>query len=524
MRRNSFFIPALAMGLLYASLYMGLLIINLRGTAREGRGDFGALFHFALVALVGVGLYFAIKKGSGISFGRLRPLAAFIAVAGLICMAVPFFPEPMLSQIFNGRLPIIGICMAVFTPVSFFLFFRAAPLGREGFYFGLVMGGGELLWALLFPLLGFMDSQLPGEQAAYLFLLCCYMTGGAGIALAVTLVQAAREPDAAKESDPAAPYAATRHAITQSAQAGLLPPEKRAALGLIFVAGVSIFAFMGLHMGMFMPKIALKPELLSIPHFAFLLLLPLAGRYLDTKPDKLMPVCVLSIAAIFLLGLLYTYGLVGRMPLFYPLNIVQHIILLAIYTVTARLLKTHSLLPLLIILAYCLYPVQLGGAALRGLSQGLSFEIGITAASLLFAAATAYCLWRFGDLLTKKPELWALPRTENMTGTATEPASGPTTHPSGPAQEIAAIHPALHASHLAAFAAAYGLSEQEIRVMDMLAQNRSTNDIATALAVKTSTVRTYIVRLMDKTGSGNRAALMARYAAYSAATPEAHSA
>ncbi len=86
------------------------------------------------------------------------------------------------------------------------------------------------------------------------------------------------------------------------------------------------------------------------------------------------------------------------------------------------------------------------------------------------------------------------------------------------------MHPAFHSERLAAFAATHGLSEQETLVMEMLAQGRSSEEIAGALAVKTSTVRTYVVRLMRKTGTDSRAALMARYAAHDPAAQEAASA
>ena len=98
-------------------------------------------------------------------------------------------------------------------------------------------------------------------------------------------------------------------------------------------------------------------------------------------------------------------------------------------------------------------------------------------------------------MLTDDPAIWAAPRLEKMP----EAESGPEDS---------------FESRLAAFTASYGLSEQETRVMEMLAQNRSPEEIAAFLTVKTSTVRTYITRLRQKTGTHSRAALMARYAAH----------
>ncbi len=53
--------------------------------------------------------------------------------------------------------------------------------------------------------------------------------------------------------------------------------------------------------------------------------------------------------------------------------------------------------------------------------------------------------------------------------------------------------------------------------MKMLAQDRSSEEIAEALDVKASTVRTYVRRLMHKSGTSNRAELLARYGSHDSA-------
>jgi hypothetical protein len=135
------------MALLYGSIYVGLTIINLRGSASEGRGDFGVLSHFALIALTALGLYFAVPK----RIGQLRPLAALLGMAGLFLMILPFLSNDMAGRIFNGHPPLLGIGMAFFMPLGLFLFFRAAPTGSAVFSFALVMAGSELLWAFPSP-------------------------------------------------------------------------------------------------------------------------------------------------------------------------------------------------------------------------------------------------------------------------------------------------------------------------------------------------------------------------------------
>ncbi len=480
MRRNSFFLPALSMGLLYSALYMGMIFVNLRGSSRTGGGDPAVLLHFALIALVALGLSFAVKK----SYFRSRPLAALLTVAGLGCMTVPFLSESILAQLFNGHPPVLAASMAVFTPVAFFLFFRAVPLGKEGFSFAIIMVCSEALWAFLFPLLGLITAQLQNLQALYLFSLCYWMVGGAGLCLAVTLVSFAA----------AAPDCPTPIVAVNAPRTGALPRKRSAVLGLAFAAGAGMSAMMGLHMGMFMPKIAMTPELLSIPHFILLLLIPVAGRLVDTHPGKLALVCLFSLAGVFLSGLAQAYGLIGHMSLFSPLNIVQQLVLLIIYTVTARLLKPHAFLPLMIVLVYCLYPVQLCGVALRGLVQGAPY--GVTMLSLTLTAGTAWCLWRFRALLAEEPELWSLPRKADAATPVSEP-------------ELSAARP-----DYTSFGVRYSLSERESLVMSLLARGYPTEAIAADLQVTESTIRTYISRVLRKTGAGSRAALMEHVVAH----------
>ena len=62
---------------------------------------------------------------------------------------------------------------------------------------------------------------------------------------------------------------------------------------------------------------------------------------------------------------------------------------------------------------------------------------------------------------------------------------------------------------MAVFAREYGLSEQEERVMVMLAEGRSTDEIAGGMGCKNATIRTYVHRLCKKTGTSGRRELMA---------------
>ncbi|MDR2945662.1 MAG: helix-turn-helix transcriptional regulator [Candidatus Adiutrix sp.] len=455
-RRNSFLLMALSMGFLYSSLYMGLIVVNLRGASRAGRGEISVLLHFPLVALAGLGLYFLVKKGAE----RLRALGVPLGVAGLGCILLPFLPETAFAGFFSGRLPLIALSMALFTPVSLFLFFRTVAEGWEGLSVALVMVASELLWALIFPLIGDFSPQPSSLAARHLFSLCAWMVGGAGLCLGATLALA--EPEAA----PSAPV--------------LDAPDGRkkwAALGLVFAAGLGTVSLRSLHMGVFIPKIALSSELISIPHFTFLLLLPLAGRMMDTQPGKLMLLCLPVMAAIAALGLAWNQGLIGRMPLYYPLNFMQGLIITMAYAGSAKLLKARPALILLLVMAYSLVPMQFGGVLLRGFLEGRAY--GLDAAGLLLALGTGFCLWRFRALLAASPELWPSP------------------------------DPDLH--KFSVFAAAHGLTARERDIFSALLRSESREGMGQALGLSGRTVRYHLTNLLKKTDMPNQKTLIDYY-------------
>ncbi|MDR2892592.1 MAG: LuxR C-terminal-related transcriptional regulator [Deltaproteobacteria bacterium] len=441
-----------------------------------GKGDPSALVHFAMVALVALGLSFILRNG----MGRLRPLTVLLGVAALFCAFLPAMPTELLTELVNGRPPILALFMSLFMPVGFFLFFRAVPSGNEAFAFSMIHVGNELLWSLFFPLFSTIASQVSLTFVVYVYSLNCWVVGLAGLCLAIAFGYAVRET------------AATSVRTTQPVSSEPLLREKCTVLLLAFAAGIGVFGMMGFQMGSFMPKAAMNPELLSIPYFIFLFLLPVAGHFLDTRPEKLMLICIPGLAGLFCLSLAWQNGLIAPMSMYYPFSIAQQISLLIFYTTTARMLKGKAIFPFIISLGFCLHIAHFGGMFLRGLVQDLPH--GVTAASLLLLVGTALCLWRFRTQCAKEPNLWPVAqRSTNMAAFIAKPGAESSAQ-----------------SDYTAFAVRYSLSEREITVITMLAQGRSSEAIAEDLKVADSTIRTYISRILRKTGTKNRAALMER--------------
>ncbi|GHV51204.1 hypothetical protein FACS1894168_3260 [Deltaproteobacteria bacterium] len=463
--RNPFLLPALSMGLIYGSISFGMIVLNLRGSSKSS-GEFAALLHFVLTLLVGLGMVLVAKKTRDHP-ALPRLFAALTALAGLLCAIVPLLPGDWPLRLLQGNPPVFATITALFLPLGLTLFFRAAPAGREGFFYSLVMTAGELLWVLLFPLLSYAPP-VAGELAAdgrvfHLFTLYCLIIGGTGLCLSAAFY---------------------RHGVPQRPRnaAPQLFPGQRALLLRMFSAGAGIFILMGLEMGMGLPKATIAPGFIALPHILPLFFLLPAGWMLDSdKPGRLMialmPVCLLAP----LLGL----ASFEPLALFCLLAALRQILLLAVFTACARLMKNHALLPLLLAVAHCLYLTQLGGVFLR--AQLAASPRGVFAAALVLAAATAFCLWRFRLLTAKNPELWVLPAL-----------------PADSADEAAAkFH---------AFAVAHNLSGREQELLAGMIRGASLEDMGQELRVTLRTARFHLTGLLKKTNTRSQRNVSEYYA------------
>jgi DNA-binding CsgD family transcriptional regulator len=457
------------MGLLYCSISFGLIAANLRGSGKSG-GDPTVLFHFVLALLVGMGMYRAAKKKRDDHPAWPMLLTALTALTGLTCAVIPILPGDWPLLLFNGKPPMISISAAMFMPVGLSLFFRTAPRGREGFFYGLIMAFGELLWVALFPLLGGASDDLTASgKAFHLFTLNCLTMGGTGLCLgAAFYLYGATETNMNGSADTDKPPAVSR--------------DTRTSLLWIFGAGTGIFILMGLETGMSLPKTALASGFISLPYFIPLFFLPLAGWMLDGEnPGSLMallvPVCLL----VPFLGLAQKGDLIDPLAMFCLISVARQTLLLAILTASARLLKTHALLSLLLTLAHCLHLAQLGGA----LSRKALFAVpyGVEAASFALAAGAAFCLWRVRRLLLEKPELWELPLEKNV---APEPDM----------------------EKFDSFAAAHDLTRRERELLLGMIRGASLEDLAGTFGIAISTVRYHQTGLLKKTGMPSRSNLL----------------
>jgi DNA-binding CsgD family transcriptional regulator len=268
------------------------------------------------------------------------------------------------------------------------------------------------------------------------------------------------------------------------------------ALPLLFAAAAVFYSTYGLASGLSFPRVA--PGIADTAHLPLLLILPLVGAFLDKggrgcRMVLLIPACLVFTASI----MVFASDAAIREALYAALCVGRQSVFLITLFLADRLLRNRKRLPLLVALAYGLPAVSIVGSVVSRMSgeTALTGGIAITLA-LAFTALTVRLRGSLADLPVARDEDAApLPDTEPHDAPMSEEA------------------------RLAAFAISYGLSEQEAKVMEMLAQRNSSKEIATFLNVEEVTVRTYIARMMKKTDTRKRVELMARYAAQNSATP-----
>jgi DNA-binding CsgD family transcriptional regulator len=264
-------------------------------------------------------------------------------------------------------------------------------------------------------------------------------------------------------------------------------PSEVSLLPLLFVAATLLHIAYGAGSGLSFPKVG-HSDVPASAHIALLFTMPPAGALLD-RGGRGCRLFFAALAVLVFAAPLMTLTSEGaaRDTLFVALCLARQGVFLATFLLAERLIRHKKRLPFLFALAYTLPVTSLAGSAMARVGGGAVFEGGVT---LLLALAFAFLALRLRNALADLPQ-------------ARDEVS-PTPEPSLPI--------ALDPIHLADFSKTYGLSEREIRVLAMLGQRRTTEDIAKAMNVAEGTVRKYVSRILQKTEAPNRAVLMALFA------------
>gem|GEM_PF-5200833 len=369
-----------------------------------------------------------------------------------------------------------SVMVGVFWIASLHAFFSLAPPGREGLLLGLAAAAGELIWIVVLPGMNIFSSAADPALSGHLHKIQMAVQCSSGLLLATAFAVRPTQtgdgrPDAAKDDAPPG----------DAARASVLP--------MLFAAAAILYIAWGLVSGVALPKLR-QSDIPDSAHVLLLLAMPLAGALLDRggRGCRLL-FAILAVLAFAAPAMLFTTESgVAREALYAVICVERQVFALITLLLADCLLRNRKRLPLLLALAYVLPIMSMAGRAIALANAGTALEAGIT---LGLALAFVFLALRLRDALSSLPSA----------GDAESPTPKP------------GLLVAHDPGRLAAFGETYGLSGQEIVVMEMLAQRRSTEDIAKVMKVTESTVRTYVYRLMQKTGARNRAVLMALFAA-----------
>ena len=457
----------LALWLLFNTQHIGIYVFMLRWNPTLQANLLMVTVHGA--GLLGGGLLMLFLPAGRRTF--LSPLPLLLALTVLLILAshVPVWQSDMIP--FSMR----ALCVGMFWPFALYAFFQVTPPGSRGLLLGLLIAAGELIWLVLLPATHFFLSDLSTQTLlGFMLKLQIVLQCSIGLALAAFFTLHATEA-------PRAPDLSARDAAPS-------------ALPLFFVAATLLYTAYGLISGLSLPKFT-RAIVSENAHLALLLAMPAAGALMDRGGRMLL--AVLPCLALIAPAMLFTRDAATQEALYIALYVGRQGVFLATLLLAVRLIRNSTRLPLAFALAHILTSIgAMAGNAIARALENLALKGGL---ALCLVLAFAVLLLRLRGYLSALP----LTRDEDMPMPE-------------PGLRITPV-----SDRLAAFGKTYGLSGQENMVMELLAQRRSTEDIAKAMNVAEKTVRTYVSRMLQKTKVPNRAALITLFTAHSPAPAEA---
>lgn len=285
----------------------------------------------------------------------------------------------------------------------------------------------------------------------------------------------------------------------------------------LLAAGVLLHILYGLALGQPFPRVELRQAFQENLHIALLFSAPLAGLALDRGGAKWLLAGLACVAALSPVALLIRDETLLAV-LRDGFSIGRQVFFLTGLVLAGRLVRGDSRRLLLCCLLYAMQTFALVGVKFAGsFSLALALAAGVVL-PLAFLGRRLAGLPRISDekglpgalesVLKDAPGDTpgnAAARHLSPAASAPLPASSPVSEP------VFGLLP-MHGRAggvMGAFAREYGLSEQEERVMAMLVQGQSTDEIAGGMGCKNATVRTYVHRLCKKTGTAGRRELVA---------------
>jgi DNA-binding CsgD family transcriptional regulator len=397
-------------------------------------------------------------------------------MAAVFCLLVPFFAGADLSVPYQWQPTVVVASRAVFAAIGFLLLYNSVPHGQEGFFIAIAFASYDLLWTLLSPLLGLVSPQLPDLYAVYLYYICCWMIGVAGLLFAIALWRSRQDlPQAQSQCQQNSPAI-----IRQKWQFFALLLTSSVGVFLLIGIMLEVPIVVGLLLDVSQPKFSMQPQVIDALYIMLLLCLPLAGRLLDRSPDKAIVMCIAALVAVVSLSLVN----IDNKLLSYLLDVVRLFFWIAAHATVAKLFRGQGVLILLIIAVYLLLPMQFVGVALRSLSPSLP----------LITVMVITCLF-FARRRLLESNLWAMPDQQSASDQDLQPTRN---------------QPVMD-DKLLSFAAAHELTARERDVLQCLLKDGSRETVSNSLALSARTVRYHISNLQKKLSLPNERSIVDYY-------------
>lgn len=476
-----------------------------------------ALMHYGGMAAFSFFLPRLMKRGEDMEPPALfapLPLLVLCCAAALFCSHV-FFAGNHVLVVLLGR----SLGMGLFLTAALYVFFLSVREHR-GFFLGLALSAGELIWLVVLP---GMNAATPPDTALleHVHKIQAVFQAVTGVLIVAAMVRRAPpvEDLRAEESGKVA-------SVNENVRGGAN------VISTLLAAGALLHVLFGLVFQQPFPKIELRLDSQDNLHIVLLFSAPLAGLALDRGRARLLLVFLACVAVVGLVALLVRHEFLKDV-LYGIFCVARQVFFLVGLVLAGNLVHGDSRRLLLCCLLYALQTLALAGFAL-----GRAAVPGTLPIALVLAVGALLCFWRVQRGLFRMPETAAERQSSYVSvgGGFSPPQAGISSEASpllvsGPLFEAVsqigsdpitdapsfAFLLSAHArlgSHTAAFAHEHGLSEQEERVMALLAEGRSTDAIAESMGCKNATIRTYVHRLFKKTGTASRRELVSALADY----------
>ncbi|WP_027187574.1 helix-turn-helix domain-containing protein [Desulfovibrio cuneatus] len=500
MTRHGHIFAFVLLALCFALFNVSAVTYQLRGVPMGNFPVSMALYYAAFFLTALLGDWYIRRSAqaadrAGAVFGRV-PAAKkrIVALSALLILPACISPWAHILERQGAGIPVLNLAQiflwALFLPVGLHFFRSRVPPRLQMLLYGLGIGSGHLWWMLLAPLVSPSLSAEPGmavlavrHYQLLLNILRAILALGIAVLVYLLATRTPWHPECLPEKHIFAHTKSLAPATHEVLWADAPLPVRFPWLFLLPLAG--LFFMNGLAGNLFVSRLNVYGQYPGLMHLVLALLFSALGLFLYSGAIRLKT--TLFLAAVIFLGI----------PLFFVAQ-AESVLQQVLYTLFSAAHQTLVFSGTLVCFAYAphtMRPVSTSCAV--WLTSSVFVPGGMVAAyiapHLPLSQGVLLCLCgvmvlALFPLLREAFPLPALPKV-NVQNTPQ--------HENTPSSQALA-------SRIAAFAAQHSLPPREIRILELLCQDASSQEITQTLGIKESTVRPYISRMLKKCGAVNR--------------------